>query len=145
MKTKKPTLKEKQDAMRLRFKQDELKHQEHVLETYLKCLIEYNMPSMAYSYIQAHELWQNGLLDVMKNEGTSWSNVIFGDKNEKPKTELEKIQSSIEYTQTLIKLAENRINGLTDDKKMKIAKDALIYMKMWLEMPNKFDEVKEKK
>ncbi|MCH7568471.1 MAG: hypothetical protein IIA87_03535 [Nanoarchaeota archaeon] len=130
MKKEKLTKKEYQ----LKWAKENLEHKKNVYKTYLEVLIEYNMPSVAYSAIKVNNMYQKELLRLMdeyRKKGKSFMRTIFGYFNHKKLTEIEKLENREKHYDKLIKSVEERISMFSFDLKMKIAKDAIEKQNAW--------------
>lgn len=133
------------EEYKIKFLQMNLEHKEQVYETFLKVLVKYHIAEVAYSAIGADELYHNALRNRMqyciKNK-KSFMNEMFGTRNISKK---EQIESEIKYLDNLIDLARHKIEGFDDKTKMKIAKDAVEKMHLWLTTPSDFDRPRKDK
>ena len=130
MKEKKLTSEE----FKLKWAKGQLEHKKEVYENYLKVLIKYNIPSVAYSAIGFDELYSRELLILMekaRKHDKFLMRMMFGEKMAKPLTEIERLKSQEEDYDKLIKLVENRISEFPFDIKMKIAKDSIEKQNSW--------------
>jgi len=120
---------------KLKFAKENLEHKKTVYETYLRACIKYEPATIAYSAIMAEDLYHNELMRLMekaRNKDKTLMNMMFGERNTKELSEIERIQGEEEYYDRLIKLVENRISMMSADIKMKMAKDAIEKMNAWL-------------
>lgn len=122
------------EDFKLKFAKQNLEHKKEVYETYLTACIKYEPAMLGYSAVKADKLYHDELLRLMdksRKQNKFLMRMMFGDPNQKKLTEIEKLQKEEKHYDRLIKLVENRIEGMSHETKMKMAKDAIEKMDAW--------------
>jgi hypothetical protein len=134
------------EEFHIEFLKMDLEHKKEVYKDYLQVLVKYDIPTVALSAIRAEKFYHEQLMRIsekIKDDGKSFMDFLFGKPN---LNEEERIKEDIEYYNNCIKIVENTISMFQEDIKLKIAEDAVSYMKSWFTlMEQKRDFEKEKK
>lgn len=128
---KTPTKKEVEN-IKLKLAKGELEHKKRVYGEFIKVLVKYNIKNVAYSAIMYDELHSKSLerkMESLIGKPGELHKLVFGECD---KTELERLNSNIEYYDKLISIAQSNIEQMQDDVKTKIAKDAIEKQYGWL-------------
>lgn len=126
--------KQEVENIKLKLAKGELEHKKRVYGEFIKVLVKYNIKNVAYSAIMYDELHSKSLerkMESLIGKPGEFHKLVFGECD---KTELERLNSNIEYYDKLIKITQGMIEQMSDDIKTKIAKDAIEKQYAWLDI-----------
>ena len=144
----KPT-KEQQEKMKkeriLKFSKDNLEHKKHVYATYVQAIVKYNIKNVAYSAITSREMLDKSVirkLESVKDNPQEFMELMFGKPIE---SEEEKIKIESEYYDKLINHAQNKIENMPHEAKIKIVEDSIENSVAWLRFISEDEKEKNNK
>ena len=132
-------VKKTKEELRLEFAKQTLKDREEVLDECCEALAKYkDGDELGVRAIRSEKLKDNALkrvLEVCKDNGKRFSEIMFGNKEEREKivkaTELDKVNNDIEHINKLINIANYKIKNLSLDVRKKMVRDTINDMHSW--------------
>lgn len=145
---KKKMKKMEKEALILKFREDDLNRIKERFNEYLEALVRYDDGDIGLYAIRAHKMFQDDLTrrlrESIKNKRSFMSEVL--GKPGKKLTEVERVQSSIDYYQKLINIAKMKTSNLDHKVKMRMASDGITYMNhYWNSLDRRLGKIKQKK
>lgn len=133
--------KKEAEKFEIRLIKSKIKTAEWKLEKYTKALVKLDFLGCCVMMVGAEELWNEQLIkmiDALEDSGIKEAKksefsrrIMFGKGVFRERTEKEKLQGTLEWTEGLVKSAEHRLENLPTEKKEEAVSEMLKKLRVY--------------